>query len=667
MPTSRAELLDIAKQAIAEGDEATANAAMDAAEKMPAEGSGILNSINSAIINNPIGATIAEGAAAVNRGATQLADMVTTQPANAVLELAGSDMRIPSITKSLSSATGGGFMEVGMPRDIVRAAGEVVPGAVAGGMLFRSAAQQLPAVTGAAESIGKTLLRGMGTGTAEADAAYGALSGVGQAVGKEVGGEDGALIGSVAAPAVPALASAAGGSLLRKLFGGQSSARVIDDFAAFGVVPTVGMASGKTGIQGAENISASAIGGKPLANKSELIATNMQKRLAQIADDISTKEGAETAGIAIQKGIGGRGGFVDRFRSTSSVLWNKSDSLINTNLPVDLTNTKTKLGELVRGGNIGSILDNPKLTQIKSVLDQTNQVDFDTVKALRSSIGAKIGSNDLMSDIPRAELKQIYGALSSDIKKVAAQSSGDALKAFERANNYTRSGHDRIDDYLQRVTNKVNPDEVFRAIAKGGEGTKNINAIKKSLKPDEWEVVTSNVVRRLGRANSGQQNAVGENALGDGFSVEKFVTDWDKLGSARKAIFSGSAKIDSYGDDLAKIARAASVVKEAGKSNRNASGTAQAASRIAAGTGLATGLVTSNPTILIATAASVAMNNSGARLMANPNFVKWLAKTSSIPASRSSAAVAQLVGIANQSSVDDAAAIQSLAEELENK
>jgi len=205
---TKAELLDIARQAIAEGDEATANAAMDDAEKMPDEGGGILGSINSAITNNPIGATIAEGAAAVNRGATQLADMVTTQPANAVLELAGSDMRIPSITKSLSSATGGGFMDVGMPRDIVRAAGEVVPGAVAVGGLVRGAAEQLPAVAGAAESIGTSLLRAAGSGTTAADAGYGAVSGAGgviggetgQSIGGDTGRQIGGFIGSIAAP-----------------------------------------------------------------------------------------------------------------------------------------------------------------------------------------------------------------------------------------------------------------------------------------------------------------------------------------------------------------------------------------------------------------------------------------------------------------------------------
>src|SRR5690606_15554527 len=202
---------------------------------------------------------------------------------------------------------------------------------------------------------------------------------------------------------------------------------------------------------------------------------------------------------------------------------------------------------------------------------------------------------------------------------------------------------------------------------KGGEGTATINSFKRSLKPEEWEVVVSNVVRRLGRASSGNQNAVGDDAVGDAFSVAKFVSDWDKLGPARKALFSGSNKIESYGDDLAKIARAASVVKESAKRSANASGTAQAASRIAAGTGLATGVVTSNPAILAATASSIAMNNAGARLMTNPQFVKWLSQSAKIPASRSSAAIAQLVSVANQSSAEDAAIIQQLTEELEEQ
>ncbi len=305
--------------------------------------------------------------------------------------------------------------------------------------------------------------------------------------------------------------------------------RSIDDFAAVGETPTVGMATGRPELQKTETVMGSVMGGGSIRAKSQAISDNLQKRIASMADTLSAKEGAEQAGIEIKKGIQGRGGFLDRFRATSSALWQKSDSMIDPSIPVSTANTKAALDELVRGDRIGDVLDNPKLVQLKQVLDDTVQIDFDTLKSLRSSIGQKLGNNELLSDIPRAELKYIYRALTGDIKEIAGQSGGDALKAFERANKYTASGHDRVDDYLQRIVNKVDPDKIFEAVAKGGEGTKTINAVKRSLKSEEWDVVASNVIRRMGRASSGQQNAEG-----DVFSIDKFVTDWDKLGKAKK-------------------------------------------------------------------------------------------------------------------------------------
>jgi hypothetical protein len=61
------------------------------------------------------------------------------------------------------------------------------------------------------------------------------------------------------------------------------------------------------------------------------------------------------------------------------------------------------------------------------------------------------------------------------------------------------------------------------------------------------------------------------------------------------------------------------------------------------------------------------MNTAGARLMSNPNFVKWLAQSAKIPAKNSAAAIGALSGVANQSSADDAAIIQQLVEELERE
>ena len=91
------------------------------------------------------------------------------------------------------------------------------------------------------------------------------------------------------------------------------------------------------------------------------------------------------------------------------------------------------------------------------------------------------------------------------------------------------------------------------------------------------------------------------------------------------------------------------------------------ASRIAAGARFGGGVATLDPVVLSVVGSSIAMNNAGARLMTNPRFVKWLAQSSRIPAENAAAAIGSLVSAANQSSADDAAIIQQLAEELESK
>lgn len=73
---------------------------------------------------------IAELAAASNRSVTEFVDFLGPDTVNAVLSLAGSDVRVPTLTGALES-TGirGGFMEPGTAREVVRTAGAVIPAA----------------------------------------------------------------------------------------------------------------------------------------------------------------------------------------------------------------------------------------------------------------------------------------------------------------------------------------------------------------------------------------------------------------------------------------------------------------------------------------------------------------------------------------------------------
>lgn len=77
------------------------------------------------------GADVAsEFASGAVRGVTEGIDFLTTDAFNAAAELAGSDVRVPRLTNTLQDATGAGrrgFMEPGLARDVVAAAGEVAP------------------------------------------------------------------------------------------------------------------------------------------------------------------------------------------------------------------------------------------------------------------------------------------------------------------------------------------------------------------------------------------------------------------------------------------------------------------------------------------------------------------------------------------------------------
>lgn len=224
---TREEFLSIAEQALQEGDEATAMAAMDEAEKLSIEQPKERGLLQQA------GDVALEGMAAVNRGAAGIVDFAAT-PVNAALEISGSDARVPSLVSALAPATQGNFMDQGLGRDVVRAAGEAVPAALAVGGALRAGAQALPAIGQASESIGAGALRQMGSSTAAQDVAGAALSGAGavlggeagEAVGGEAGRQIGSLAGSIAAPIAGAAVSQAPSALASRIANSQEASLI---------------------------------------------------------------------------------------------------------------------------------------------------------------------------------------------------------------------------------------------------------------------------------------------------------------------------------------------------------------------------------------------------------------------------------------------------------
>jgi len=451
----------------------------------------------------------------------------------------------------------------------------------------------------------------------------------GQALGEKV-------LAPTAARAGQAIKESVKGAFRGGEQGRVNLANAIADFAEIGVTPTVGQGTGSPLRQGLENMSSRVLGGGRIKEVVRRTAEQMRGRLQEVADRLSTTSGATDVGRVIRAGITGPGGFIERFNARQGLLWREVDDIVGDAASSDISNTSRVLGNLVRDDAFGAALNNPVLARVRDVIGRTigqtrinnvtqmretvSTIPYSDLRSLRSQIGEMLSSRDLVSDIPRAQLKRLYGALSEDVRQVARQAG--AISQFNRANNFTRAGHNRIDDFLQPLVNKSDLSKITQAVARGGEGKQTLNAIKRSLTPEQWQEVSSHVIRNLGRASSGQQGAEGVN-----FSVAKFLTDWDKLGPSRKILFSGSRELNNYSNNLNRIARAAERFKEAAKEMANPSGTGQFTANVGAVSGGAASLATGNLPAFGVIMGLISANKGASTLMTNPRFVQWLAST----------------------------------------
>lgn len=156
-----------------------------------------------AILDVPGGAAISEFASAVNRGAVNLLDFVGPDQINNVLQLMGSESRVPTLGEQpiVQEATTGEFMEPGLARKAIRTGGEFVAPGGAIGQTIRTAAKQIPKVAPVAQTVAQRVTQAAAM-PALPEATGAALAGAGSEVGAEVGefvaGKEGRQIGRLA-------------------------------------------------------------------------------------------------------------------------------------------------------------------------------------------------------------------------------------------------------------------------------------------------------------------------------------------------------------------------------------------------------------------------------------------------------------------------------------
>ena len=362
-------------------------------------------------------------------------------------------------------------------------------------------------------------------------------------VGRAVGGLPGQAIGEAAGTIAGGLAPAAAPLAARRFvspYGREFLQPTVEAAARQDIPVTAGQAMRGSFV---EKASAQLPGGQRAAQTfAERQAEKFGERIEALGKSLSIKEpSSESAGRAIKKGLTE---WTEAFKKRGGGLYDEVDRLIDPKTSTPLYHTRRSLDELtMEAEEFSRILDAPLIKQLKAALEESGDViPYEVAAAVRSRLGSKLSTPSLIADAPIGEVKKIYGSLTRDLDAVAAATSEEASKAAKRASKYWRAGRKRIDDYLDPVTRKKLPEDVYKAAVAGTkEGSSRIRTIKKSLEPAQWNVVVSATLKRLGRTRPSDRTTgeIAEEATD--FEPETFLTNLERMDrTARKVLFSGS-------------------------------------------------------------------------------------------------------------------------------
>ena len=456
------------------------------------------------------------------------------------------------------------------------------------------------------------------------------------------------------------------GSVLKMLRPGDLGG--VERLAAFerlGVKPNAGAVSQRPAVQGTELALAKLPTSGAITGKG-LQATQDDLALAagEIADRISAQaRTVQEGGDILQRGIKGKGGFLDRFfgeTETSFAAVNKG--LRARAVPEPMITVGGKLEPMAPGAAVDGLdrirvpMDKARAAiareaevfaqdpdvqrmmippQFQTILDKIQRgagsLTWREADAFRKYVGRQAADPRLVSDVTTGQWKQLYRGIVEDMSPVAAQhGQGQQWRA---ALDAYRAGSQTIDDFLEQITSKPEVGAAFQAAFRGAKyGDKMLEAVQGSLTPEEWRALVGVQFREMGLRRS---QDVGETAVALSgelrqWSPRTFLTSFKNLTpEARKRMFSGLP--DGLQQAIQDLVTTSDAVAKS-KAFLNTSNTGQANVYMAllqgsvigaGGAGAVLGApVTGGATLL----AAAGLPPAFALLFERPWFVRWLAK-----------------------------------------
>ena len=498
-----------------------------------------------------------------------------------------------------------------------------------------------------------------------------AAGGGGSQTAKEMGAGPIAstLVGLVSGGASALSAGVAGTTRAIARGGAEGQAAMqgrLADAAASGTTLDAGQASGSHLLQYLAGMSSKLWGGAPVNKLAAEQTGHIGNRVQSIVDHLSggNEVSPTAAGNAITQGVGNTrtpGTAFGNMRAAEKAAYQKVDDLIPADAMFDASNTMqtahgigTQTGVVpvpaqaksIRQNLIAKTEANSRPTGFEAMGgDQPQpppQLSYADLRALKTELGNSIDWGFSPADpVANGKLKALHSAVKADLTKGAMGHSPEAAAAQSTADQLYGANQQVRDSLAPIIEAKGGPEAVFKAATNGTkEGATKIGQVMSAINPDQQNIVRGTILDRIGRATPGNQNAEG-----NAFSANTFLTNWSKLDPAAKdALFGASGTSGSLRSSLDSLTNTISNIRS-GTKLRNPSGTGEAVGHYGGAIALFEGLretLAGHPTALVSTTAGIALNNLLARALTNPKTVAWLAKSTKAPVSALPNAVHQL-------------------------
>lgn len=406
-----------------------------------------------------------------------------------------------------------------------------------------------------------------------------------------------------------------------------------ESLAAAQAASDLGITLPKFALSDADRAKAAALEQKPFGAPvrqaaSEMVDTSKAAR-DQIATDIGTPAataqqlGDQTLDAAVAANKGRRaslGGMYDQARDATAGV-----TIPPTHTVAAIDNILADEGQRLAGSKAA-----PILAGVKQRIEEAGQITVQQARDLRTDLRDQL-TNEAGATPTNADrlTNMVMSGVNADMDSgLTAAGRGDALNLYKQADAGWAQQRDLEDNVLkpflgkdfdnwgEDVAKKINSDVK-------GNGTR-VARFLSTLPDDQANNVRATIISHLGSASDGTQNAAG-----DAFSLNTFLTNWNQIKGARNLIFPKDTR-----DALTKLADVAQVAK-ASEGLRNKSNTGRVMSSLALGSlaelgggaSLATGDLKPLAFGMLSSSLMAARQYGAAKLLANPNFAKKLAAT----------------------------------------